>query len=254
MDAEMRHFTPKKRMGTDEIDVWYFCLAAADEEVSRLYGWCSRDEITRANAFHLTMHRTLFVVGRGLLRATLGWYCRIEPKDIRFGYGANGKPFLLHPSQGSLFFSLAHCEDRALLAVSKNSELGADLERVRDFPEAESIAMGFFSPSEYESLLRVPPTRKTEAFFSCWTRKEAYLKAKGSGLSDGLEEFEVSLDPEEPVALLKQADQRYPLSQWSLLHLNLPPCFIGAIAIPVRIRAAHERRFDTAGELLSYLG
>lgn len=219
----------------ERIQLWYVRLAAAEPCIADFYWICSCDEQKRANAFRFAKQREHFIIGRGLLRIILGWYCATHPRQITLRYGAKGKPFLLSPGEFlkndlQLYFNVSHCEDCAVLAFSRNRDLGVDIERVRDLPDAEAIATQFFSPHEAAELLSVDPSFRAEAFFNCWTRKEAYLKAIGNGLSSPLYEVEVSLLPGEPAVLRKLKGRS--ASQWSLLQLHPQPGHVGALAVP----------------------
>ena len=161
------------------------------------------DELVRAERFYFDEDRIHFIVGRGFLRCTLASYFGVQPKQLRFTYNAFGKPNLDLPSGSWLKFNLSHAGKLALLAVTAGRELGVDLELIRPGMAQELIPEQFFSPSEVESLRGLPEEHQDAAFFACWTRKEAYVKAKGKGLSIPLDEFDVSLAPEYPRGLTK---------------------------------------------------
>ena len=192
------------------------------------------------------------MVGRALLRFILARYLRRQPADIVFTYGANGKP-ALDNTEPTLHFNLAHSENRVVYAFSHAGELGVDIELVRSLPEFESIARHFFSPEECAQLLSLPAGQRAEAFFNCWTRKEAYLKAVGDGLMVPLNSFQVSLLPDQPAAFIKLAGDRYPASQWGLFHLNFPDGYIGALAIPLPGCTLHWWTFADAVQCFEYL-
>ena len=240
----------------ERIQLWYVRLAAAEPSIAGFYRICSRDEQQRANAFRFAKQRDHFLVGRSLLRIILGSYCATHPSQFTFRYGPKGKPFLVSAGEFPkndlpLYFNVSHCDGSAVFAFSRNFDLGVDVERVRDLPDAEAIAKQFFSPYERAQLLSLDPSLRAEAFFNCWTRKEAYLKAIGNGLSSPLHEVEVSLFPGEPPVLRKLKDAN--VSQWSLLSLHPHPGHVGALAVPWPDCAVDCRRFDTAEACLEYL-
>jgi 4'-phosphopantetheinyl transferase len=170
-------------MQQGQVDLWYVHLLAAPVRIADLYETLSHDEKRRANRFYFEKDRDSFIIGRGILRAVLGAYLGQSPRTIHFQYGPNGKPGLQPRSRPVLYFNLTHSEEFAVYAFSRDCELGVDLECLREIGNAEDIASRFFSPDECADLLSLNPDQRKEAFFNCWTRKEAYLKAVGDGLS-----------------------------------------------------------------------
>ena len=239
-------------MEKTEIHLWSVPLSAAGAESCGFSEVLSPDEQRRADAFRFERHRSRFIIGRALLRSILGWYLGQPGKRVVFKYGAKGKPALDHSGR-TLHFNLAHSEGRVVYAVSEACELGVDIELVRHLPESESIARNFFSPEECAELFSLPPDKLTEGFFNCWTRKEAYLKAIGDGLMVPLNSFQVSLIPGQPAAFLSLIGDHYPISQWSLFHLDFPDGYLGALAIPLRSCTLHWRAFSDAVQCFEYL-
>ena len=204
---------------------------ACHEELGRLL---APDERDRAARFHFEQDRRRFVVGRGLLRVILSGYLGITPHALRFNYGGKGKPILaMGCGDGRLRFNVSHSADLALYAVALEHELGIDVERI-DPALQENIAERFFSPREVAVLQAISPDRRSEAFFACWTRKEAYLKAKAEGLTVRLDQFDVSLAPGEPPALLQTRGDPAEPSRWSLAELDPAPGYAAAMAIEGR--------------------
>jgi 4'-phosphopantetheinyl transferase len=215
----------------DEVHVWRATLDVSDATDGRLETWLSPDELQRAAAFRFARDRTRFILRRGVLRALLGRYLALHPKRIVFEYGAAGKPALAaaHGEHG-LIFNVSHSEDLAVYAIAAGRAVGVDVESVRPLIEADAIARRYFSPAEAAALNNIPdPALRLEAFFNCWTRKEAYIKATGEGLSRPLDSFDVSLAPEEPARLLKTTAAGG-AGAWSLCHLSPAPGFAGAVA------------------------
>jgi 4'-phosphopantetheinyl transferase len=238
---------------TDEVDLFGVRLVATDEEVQCLQCTLAVDEIQRMNRFRFERHRKLFVLARGLLRTILASYIQLPADRITFQYGPRGKPTLCPEFQADIDFNLAHSEDCVLYAFTRHCELGVDLELVRQMPEATSIAKQFFAESEYADLLSVAPEKQARAFYNCWTRKEAYVKANGQGLSVPLNRFRVSLLPEQPSAFLDLEGDEFPISQWTLLHLDSFEGYVGALAIPSRRCTLRERRFAKVSDCLTLL-
>jgi 4'-phosphopantetheinyl transferase len=213
-----------------EGDVHVFCasLDVTPGRLEELVQALSDDEWQRAARFRLQRDRQRFLAGRGTLREVLGTLLKVKPASLVFSYGEFGKPQIAVPvAAHSLRFSVAHSEAVALCATSKQ-ELGVDLERIRAMDDAEQIASRFFSPREERSLLALPAEQRLEAFFNCWTRKEAYLKAAGLGLSDCLDQIEVSLVPGEVAEPLRVPNDS---RRWFLHSLFPPTGFVAALAV-----------------------
>ena len=142
------------------------------------------DERIKAERFYFQRDRKRFMVCRGVLRMILGRYLHIEANRVHFSYGPYGKPYLKETlGDSTLRFNLAHSHELALHAFARSREIGVDIEYIRYIPDAEQIALNFFSENENAVLHVLPTSQKQEAFFNCWTRKEAYLKALGVGSS-----------------------------------------------------------------------
>ncbi len=192
----------------------------------------SDSERKRANRFQFDLDRNRFIIRHGLLRMLLSRYLNIEPANVAFAYESRGKPLVSAPGlELPLHFNLSHSNGLALIAATRQAALGVDVERVRFVPEADQIAAKFFSPHEAAVLNAIPAEQKMEAFFHCWTRKEAYLKATGEGIADALPRIEVSLTPAQPARLLKINGDALDASLWQLSGLAPAPGFVGALAI-----------------------
>lgn len=215
----------------DAVHVW---RAELDQPVrirEHLTAALSADELQRAERFYFDRDRQRFAVGRGILRAILASYLNREPSEIEFCYGSRGKPALAAGcAESRLCFNLSHSGGLALVAIALGSEVGIDLEQIREMPDAEAIAANFFSARENAALRALPAEQKLQAFFHGWTRKEAYLKAIGDGLAQPLDSVEVSLAPGEPAKLLSIAGDRAAASRWAIADLTPAPGFAGAIA------------------------
>lgn len=215
-----------------EVHVWRCKLDQSPSQVDGFLRTLTPDEQARAGRFHFQKDREHFIVARGVLRAIIGRYLNTEPGRIRFSYGEYGKPDLpKEPGGDSIRFNMSHSNGLALFALTLDRELGVDLEWIRPGVADDKIAERFFSPQEVRVLRALPRDLQDEAFFNCWTRKEAYIKAKGEGLSMPLNLFDVSLAPGEPAALLKTAVDPREASRWSLRELFPAAGFAGAIAV-----------------------
>jgi 4'-phosphopantetheinyl transferase len=196
----------------------------------------SEDERGRAARFHFEVHRRRFVSCRAALRRVLAAVLGLAPRDVAFVYGPFGKPALA--GAGAVHFNVSHSEQWALLALSHERELGVDIERVRALDDLERLAATVFSPAERHDLARVADTARAEAFFNGWTRKEAYIKARGDGLRR-LTDFDVTLVPREPVELRRMDGEPDEPARWSLSALTPVAGFAAALCVE---RAEWRRR------------
>jgi 4'-phosphopantetheinyl transferase len=182
-------------LAEDEVQLWRADLEAIRSPESRWRGLLSADERVRADRFHFDRDRQRFVASRALLRTILAAFLAADPATLNFSYSKTEKPFLApaHDNSG-IMFNVSHSGGIALYAFSRRREVGVDVEQVRQDLDVEPIARRFFSAFEQRQLFALPEEERNEAFFRCWTRKEAYIKAVGEGLSIPLREFDVSLD------------------------------------------------------------
>ncbi len=225
-------FIPESRIkkpASDEIQVWY---ASLDRPESRFQELLSQDERDRAGRFIFERDRIQYIVRRGILRILLGNYLGIEPGLVRINYGKNDKPALAdtYDSQ-EMHFNLSHSEGMAIYAFTGNREIGIDIEQIRNIPDMEQIFERFFSPRENEVFSILSESKRKEAFFNCWTRKEAFIKATGDGLSRPLDGFDVSLVPGEPARLLEIEGNSEEVSRWSMQDLKGASGFAAALAV-----------------------
>ncbi len=215
-------------MPPGELHVWRAGLDADQDVVDRLHGLLADDERERARRFRFDRDRRRYVVGRGTLRLLLGRYLGQAPADVRFAYGEFDKPRLDGPGP---WFNLSHSGPIALLAFSADAEVGIDVELDDADFASERIAERFFSPAEVKILRSLPLTLQPRAFLTCWTRKEAFIKARGDGLSLALDSFDVTLAPRQAGAILRTAWSSDEPRQWSLVDLSDPEGgFIAAVA------------------------
>lgn len=218
--------------------VWQVDLAAAEDALPRLASLLSADEQARAARFHLAQDSCRYTLARGALRLLLAGYTGRPAAALRFGYERFGKPFLLPAARSCavpLAFNVSHSHEMALLAFGRG-RIGVDVERVRPELAAGRIAERFFSPREAAALRELPPAEQPAAFFRCWTRKEAFVKARGEGLALPLHSFDVSLAPDEPAALLRVADDPAEAARWTLRTITPAlPGYLAALAVEGRV-------------------
>ncbi len=208
------------------VDVWLAELEQSEKIRAQLWPLLNAEEQKRALRFHFDIHRHHFIVGRGLLRILLGNYLHIPPAEIAFAYGAYGKPFLPHTP---LQFNISHAHGVALLAITQGRTLGVDVEEIRPLADAALIAKMNFSAREVAQYTAVPDAQKPLAFYNCWTRKEAFIKAIGEGLTCPLDSFDVTLIPQEPAQLLQIRGSQTEAEKWRLQSLTPVDGYVGAI-------------------------
>ena len=215
----------------DDVHVWRVALEVHEGVVRQLEDRLAADEQLRADRFQFAQDRRRFVVRRGVLRAVLGWYLGTRPERLRFECNRHGKPSLAgQTGVRPIRFNLAHSADLAVIAVTHGREVGVDVERLDARVDSLEIAERFFSPREAAALRGRSPSAQTRAFFHCWTRKEAYLKARGMGVTWPLDRVEVSVSPGR-AALLNVCDDPAELSRWSVQDLNPEPGYVGALVV-----------------------
>ena len=214
----------------DQIEVWSVDLNVSDNDLADFRPTLSKDETARSERFYFERHRRRFVAARASLRSVLAAYVDLDPSKIAFEYGHKGKPCLAGKGANSgLHFNLSHSNERVLIAVSR-VPVGVDIEFIRPLKDCEAIARRFFSEAEQSALFSVPPERKLEAFFTCWTRKEAYVKAVGDGLSIPLRSFDVTFLEDQDPALTVRATAAQG-ERWFVSHLAGGANYIGALAV-----------------------
>jgi 4'-phosphopantetheinyl transferase len=208
------------------VDIWTANLDLSSYEMCRLEDTLSPDERERAAKFHFARDRQRFIAARGILRDILARYLGRSPSALLFSYGPFGKPALADDCASDLRFNLSHSGSVALYAVACNREIGVDVERIDSSFIEDGIEERFFSRNEVAKLRSLHASERLRAFFDCWTRKEAYVKARGGGLQISLQSFEVSLAPHEAAAFLSKGE-----SGWSLLSLPLGRDHAAAVAV-----------------------
>jgi len=212
----------------DQIHVWRVDLD--NFPVNSLQAVLSADELLRASRYRFERDHDRFIAARSVLRILISTYLLMEPQRLIFGYGEYGKPHLNLPAPWpTVRFSVAHSDRLALYAISKDRELGVDVEFIRDDFANEAVAERFFSPNEIAQLRSVPVKMWTTAFFNCWTRKESFIKARGEGLSIPLNIFDVSLVPDKPAALLSYQPDSAEVSRWSMQEIPVESGFAAAL-------------------------
>lgn len=216
-------------LAPDEVHVWRLRLdlpqALARERLATIGDLLTDEEQQRARRFTSDIARTHFIAARAALRRLLSEYVGLAPAELQFVYGAHGKPSLQHPST-DITFNLSHSGQRMLLAVSRSRDVGVDVERTQRAVDWHAVARRFFAPPEQAAMKALPDDEQRQAFFRCWTRKEAFMKATGQGVAYGLTRFAVSLTRDNPtVQWLEQGEPGH----WGLADVNLDAEHVGAV-------------------------
>jgi len=225
------------RLGPRDVHVWRVGTGVTADRLAALESLLADDERHKACAFRLAADRVRFVVGRGVLRTVLGGYLDEPPTALRFAAGEHGKPALVEsPTGRGLQFNVSHSEALVLVAVADRVDVGVDVQWVRPDFDWERIATRFFSSGEVAALRALPGELARDAFFACWTHKEAYVKARGEGLQRSFDRFTVLLTPGVPAVELAADDDPDVAARWSLHTLDVGEGYAAALAIGGRDR------------------
>ena len=232
---EQRKLERFKELKKDEVHVWYASLDLDAMHLQSMIQNLSSDEKVRAEGFCFPEDRKHYIATRGILREILSGYLKKIPKQLIFKYNSFGKPFLAGETSAEwLSFNLSHSRSIALYAFTWNRKVGIDLEYIRSDVAEDCTAEQTFSPREVAVLRSLPKDVQVRAFFNCWTRKEAFIKAKGKGLSIPLDQFDVSIVPGEPVRLLNTEWDADEPSRWKFKELNVGHEFVASLAVEGR--------------------
>jgi 4'-phosphopantetheinyl transferase len=220
-------------LATNEVHVWRAALQLSSNEGQDPYAVFTRlltdEEKQRAGQFRFERHRQPWIVAHAYLRVLLSAYLHVPTTAIVFRQNEYGKPSLASPTKTTLQFNLSHSNGYALYAFSNGHALGIDVEYMRQTIDFEGLARHSFSQYEQQALLALAPTERPVAFYRCWTRKEAYIKARGMGLSLPLHLFDVSLAEQTTTALLASREDTHEVARWSLRNLQPATDYAGAV-------------------------
>jgi 4'-phosphopantetheinyl transferase len=233
------------------VHVWPLRLEASNACFQHATALLAADEAARAKRFHFERHRKAFVLGRAVLRVLLGRMLGTAPECIQFRYGPKGKPVLTPPCR--LCFNASNSGDLAACAFTLECPLGVDIEQLRPIREIQDIARRFFAVEEVTELMSLPKSEQPGGFFRCWTRKEAYIKAVGDGLSVPLDSFRVTLRANDPVRLVQLGGSAEAAQNWSMHDFTPAPGYFGALAYPDQQRSVEIHPLRAAQDLLESL-
>ena len=216
----------------DEVHVWHSFLSLTALQLDRMMSYLSPLEVERTVNFHFQKDRDRYIASHGILREIIGGYIDKNPECLSFTRNAFGKPFLSSDDNPiGLLFNLSHSYDLAVFAFTLKRRIGIDVELIKTEAVRDRTIEYVFSPREVAGLRNLPAELQTAAFFNCWTRKEAFIKAKGEGLSIPLNQFDVSFVPGEPACLLRVGWDNGEAKRWRLHDLSVSREHAGAVAV-----------------------
>jgi 4'-phosphopantetheinyl transferase len=215
----------------DGVHVWRGRTNWPAAEIDDLKLILSSDEQQRAAKFHFDADRRRFLVGRGMLRVLIGRCLGMPANRLTIACAAAGKPKVAAGKGPTLEFNISHSGEVVLIAIARVRPVGIDVERMRTDIEIDQIASRFFSPKERADLSIVAADAQYEAFFACWTRKEAYIKACGVGLSLPLDQFDVAFLPGQQPRLLATRHDRAEAERWTLRDVDVGPGYKAALVV-----------------------
>jgi len=219
-------------LSSTDIHVWRGWLDQPRRRVDQLAYSLSADERMRAARFHFETDRVRFIVARGMLRSILSLYLGIEAGQVELYYQRQGKPYLPESlNQAPIHFSMAHSHQLAVYAFVHAREIGIDLEYAQPMPGLWQTAAAFMSEHELSLLSALPADQQQQAFYLCWTRKEAYIKARGVGLAQPLEQLDVSMTPGKPARLLSVEGKPDETWRWAMQSFTPAAGYVAALAV-----------------------
>lgn len=227
------------RLGQGEVHVWRGIVDIPSSRLQVYWKTLSQEEQQRAHRLRFPLHRRRWVAARGMLRLLLGRYLDLSSQELEFGTGPHGKPFVQHPTTPTLFFNISHSQKIALFAFSQESEVGIDVEGSRPHLNHEDIAKRILNAQEQEWLQSLPASKKKSAFLTCWTRKEAFTKAHGIGLTFPLQDITVTFLPHQPPGVVKVADSSLNHHQWTMYDITPRLRYAGALVVAGHPRSIH---------------
>ncbi len=219
-------------LAAGDVHIWRIRLDVPQSSVQSSISLLDQDEQARAKRFRRAADRRRFIAAHATLRRILGRYVGCKPEEVGFLVNGFGKPALLTNGQSpDIHFNLAHSGELGLCCIASGREVGVDVEFIKPDFAALDVARKFFSPIEVEQFMSLPAKMRTAAFFRCWTFKEAFIKAKGRGLSISLDSFDVSLTPRRASALLSSRDDPNDVGRWHIRPVEVQQGYAAAVAV-----------------------
>ena len=216
----------------NDVHVWLGRLGWPRDQILPLFEILSTGERWKVERFRFQVDRERYIIRHAMVRIVLGHLLGIEPGAVRFQHNRFGKPYPSHTqNRAGLRFNLSHSGHLILIGLAVGREIGVDVECVREKIDVDGIAARFFSIRERTDLASLPAEQRYAAFFSCWSRKEAFIKANGAGLTFGLDRFDVSVKPGEPATLLETRPDPIEASRWAIRNLDVGAGYKAALAV-----------------------
>lgn len=210
------------------IDIWSCHLPELGKDITTFYHLLTADERERADRLRVEKKQQQFILTRGYLRQRLGWLTGMAPEDLLFDYLEHGKPILAKQQKYiDITFNISHADELALVAISQRHSIGIDIEKIDRQLDYCPLVGRFLSPAEQVELNSLPPSVRVRAFFATWTRKEAFIKATGDGISYGLGNFDVSVDPDLGAPKIKP--RKGDPAIWTALDLPVDDDYSGCV-------------------------
>ena len=207
-------------LSKDHVDIWLCDLKQLSSDINNFYSILSEDERERTDKLKVEDKKQQYIITRGALRQRLGLLTKIDPQDFIFDYLEHGKPVLANnPQFADMTFNVSHSHDLALIAITQEQNIGIDIEKINRELKHDELVSRFFSKVEQTEFQTIPEANRAKAFCACWSRKEAFIKAIGDGVSYGLDTFDVTVDPENQtpeINLHKPSEDT-----WSALNLPI---------------------------------
>jgi 4'-phosphopantetheinyl transferase len=221
------HILKDVKLSKNEIHVWQIDIETQLQNLKTYCSYLSNTEEDRASKFRFESHKNNYIIRTGILRLLLANYMTCQPNEIEFKLGKFGKPELENSKQK---FNLSHSKNKSLIAISQNKEIGIDIEFIDASIEAKTIATHFFSKDEIKQLYTLNDEKLAQGFFNIWTKKEAFIKAVGTGLTYPLDAFDVSLNTLKKKALIRIKSSTKEAQKWNLFSIKTFNDYAGAIA------------------------
>jgi 4'-phosphopantetheinyl transferase len=231
MAAQLFQWTDMPILMAGDVHLWTARQSSAAQSVATLRRLLSPSEKGAASRFYFEGHRLSYIFAHGMLRHVLSNYVRHAPTQIRFELNSYGKPFLKASDPGHVQFNMSHSGDVVLIGVIRDRQIGVDVELTRPLRDFAAIAQKNFTPQEYALIKSHPAGAQHHAFFTSWTRKEAFIKAVGKGFAIPLNTFDTSIAPGNPGRWLKAPLEARDVHSWWLADLIVPPGYAGALAV-----------------------
>lgn len=229
-------------LAAGDVHLWRAPLPPLAQDLGRLAAWLSTDEAERSRRFRFSRDRHSFIAAHGFLRLTLSRYLGVAPRDLEFAAGTSGKPRLAGTGARHLRFNISHTNGLALIAVTRGREVGVDIERIKPGFDWGEIAPKYFSAPERDALAALPPPQRSRAGYDVWTRKEAWVKAVGTGLMTNLLDFDARPPLDEPAWLGSSTRPAEADGPWTLGTVEAGGGYSAAVAVEGREATIHPVR------------